>query len=298
MTSSLLSTLPPLQGPQGLFSVSRPPEFLVHSGQVGWEGAFFTELVSAPMGRVDHVHEQYCLLRSCAPMQTRSKDGPWTTREPGLVVCRPGERQAGEWRGGALCQFLFIGPERREHALFGRPPRSSAAEGRAARVVERILDALSLDLKEQSPAGSLLGDTLVSAIVCHLWGDSALPSGALGRVAHRRVVDYVEAHLGESLRVATLATLAGLGERQFLRAFRSSLGESPHQYVLRRRVARARLLIDGGASLVDVSQACGFADQSQLTRMFVRRLGVTPGRYRALSGSAAPRRPNAVMTVR
>ncbi|MEO8804702.1 MAG: helix-turn-helix transcriptional regulator [Burkholderiaceae bacterium] len=73
---------------------------------------------------------------------------------------------------------------------------------------------------------------------------------------------------------------AGLGIRQFTRAFRDATGRSPHQYLLHRRVEQAKALIREGLPLADVAIQCGFSDQSQLTRTFVAQLGTTPGRFR------------------
>ena len=53
-----------LQGPEGRLTVSAKPRFLWHSGAVGWQGAFFAELMSAAAGVVDHAHEVYCLYRA------------------------------------------------------------------------------------------------------------------------------------------------------------------------------------------------------------------------------------------
>jgi AraC-like DNA-binding protein len=69
--------------------------------------------------------------------------------------------------------------------------------------------------------------------------------------------------------------------RQFCRAFRASTGDSPHQYLLNQRVERAKALIGAGRALSEVALDSGFADQSQLTRTFVQRVGITPAAYRA-----------------
>ncbi len=282
MTRNLLTPSTPLAGPDGLLAVSSPPVIAKHSGGIGWAGAFFTELVSAPTGRVDHLHMRYCLLRSCVPMEIRNEARSWTTIGPDLLMWRPGERQLGEWRGAARCQFLFIAPERAEQAADG-PPKRVLEAPKAKRAVARILSALADDLRDGSPAGVLVGDTLISALLCHIWKEGPLGNVTLSSLAHRRLIDYIEAQLSQSLSLSALASVAGVGERHFLRAFRASVGESPHQYVLRRRVIRARALIDSGVSLAHVTQECGFTDQSQLTRVFVRHTGVTPGRYRIMT---------------
>lgn len=78
------------------------------------------------------------------------------------------------------------------------------------------------------------------------------------------------------LSLAALAAEAGLSRYQFLRAFTRLTGLPPHAYQLQRRVQLARRLMHQGLGLADAAAASGFADQSHMTRCFVRSLGLTP----------------------
>lgn len=78
-----------------------------------------------------------------------------------------------------------------------------------------------------------------------------------------------------------LASLAGLGKFQLLRRFRQQFGATPHDWLVQRRADRARTLIREGVALAEAAAACGFADQSHMTRAFVRRFGFTPGAWQA-----------------
>ncbi|MCW6506551.1 helix-turn-helix transcriptional regulator [Lichenifustis flavocetrariae] len=85
-------------------------------------------------------------------------------------------------------------------------------------------------------------------------------------------------------RVTTLAELAaleGLSRFQLVRGFTRDVGVTPHAYLVQRRVRLARRYLAEGLAIVEVALRCGFADQSHMTRAFVRQFGVTPGRYRA-----------------
>ncbi|KTT18136.1 AraC family transcriptional regulator [Pseudacidovorax intermedius] len=84
--------------------------------------------------------------------------------------------------------------------------------------------------------------------------------------------------------LAELAREAGLGRYQFLRGFARATGLTPHAYLVQRRLQRARRLIGHGLPLADASAACGFADQSHMTRAFVRSFGLTPGAYARSAG--------------
>ena len=82
--------------------------------------------------------------------------------------------------------------------------------------------------------------------------------------------------------LASLAELVGRSPFQVLRGFAAETGLSPHGYRDQRRVDLACRLIRGGLPLAEVAAAVGYSDQSHLNRAFLRRLGVTPGRWAAL----------------
>jgi len=99
------------------------------------------------------------------------------------------------------------------------------------------------------------------------------------------VVDYIEANIERDLDLADLAGVASMSVYHFARRFRETVGMSPHAYVLSRRVRRAELLLRRkDCSLAHVAIACGFSSQAHLTTAFRSQTGVTPGRYRQLTG--------------
>jgi len=105
--------------------------------------------------------------------------------------------------------------------------------------------------------------------------------GGLPPGATRRVREYVEAHLSESIELATLAAAAGLSLYHFARAFKQSAGVTPHHYLVQRRIERAQQLLTGtDLSLAEIALTTGFSDQSHFARHFRQMLGVTPGQFR------------------
>jgi len=105
--------------------------------------------------------------------------------------------------------------------------------------------------------------------------------GGLSPCAMRRVREYVEAHLSESMDLAELAAVAGLSVYHFAREFKHSAGITPHAYLVRRRVERAQdMLARTDLSLSEIAFAAGFSDQSHLTRHFRHMLGTTPREFR------------------
>jgi AraC family transcriptional regulator len=97
----------------------------------------------------------------------------------------------------------------------------------------------------------------------------------------RRVVEYVDAHLHDSIGLEDLAAAAGLSTNHFLRVFKLATGETPYHFLRRRRLERAcRLLSENTIPLAELALECGFANQAHFTAAFSRELGISPGRYR------------------
>src|SRR5262249_24608521 len=110
-----------------------------------------------------------------------------------------------------------------------------------------------------------------------------LPRGGLTHNNARRIIEYVEANLGREVTVRELAHIADLSTHHFVRMFQKSLGLTPHQYLLERRVERAKeLLHDQTANLADVGLSTGFCSQSHFTSAFHRAVGVTPAGFQRL----------------
>jgi AraC-like DNA-binding protein len=275
----------PLPGPFGLYNVSAMPRFLLDSRNVGWQGAYFTDIEGAAEGAVDQGHVRYCVQRGMHHQARRQLGGKdWREFAAGFSLWRAGDEQHYDWRRGGLAQFLFIAPEIAESVLGDTrvlPPLGHQAPLRS-RVLELVFDALEADLAQGSPAGPLVGESLIAALVASLAGRQA-PKVDPARSACDRAIAYLEARFAEPVALQDLADASGLGLRQLCRAFRDATGLSPHQYLLRKRVEHAKTLIARDLPLAELALQCGFADQSQLTRTFVRHVGTTPGRYRASS---------------
>lgn len=109
--------------------------------------------------------------------------------------------------------------------------------------------------------------------------------GGLSAAALHRVQLFVEAHLARKIRVGELAQRSGLSVFYFTRAFRQSMGMTPHAYVQQRRVERAReLLSRTSRALGDIALEVGFSSQSHFTTVFRRLTGLTPAVIRRGGG--------------
>jgi AraC family transcriptional regulator len=144
------------------------------------------------------------------------------------------------------------------------------------------------ELEQGSPAGKLYAQTAAQMLSVHLLrhytfvGEAIKePSQGLTPQQMRRVMDFVQAHLSQDLSLESLAQQTGFSPYHFARLFRQTTGESPHQFVMRQRVERAQcLLAKRDIPLAHVALECGFANQSHLTQIFKRHLGLTPRAYR------------------
>jgi AraC-like DNA-binding protein len=107
------------------------------------------------------------------------------------------------------------------------------------------------------------------------------PSCGLAPWQRARITSYVDANLAKRLSTAELAALVRLSTSHFRRAFKASLGCSPHEYVIQCRIARAKtLMLETGISLAQIALECGLADQAHLSRLFRRRVGISPSAWR------------------
>jgi len=151
--------------------------------------------------------------------------------------------------------------------------------------IEHIAWALDAERRADYPSGTLYVESLGLALAAHLLGRYEPPprvERGLSKRQARRVVSYIDAHLGEELSLVTLAEVAEVSPSHFKTLFRRSLGMPAHQYVIRRRVERAQaLLARGDRSIAQVALESGFAHQSHLARCMRRVLGVTPAALRA-----------------
>src|SRR5581483_10186125 len=97
----------------------------------------------------------------------------------------------------------------------------------------------------------------------------------------RRLIDFIEDNLDGDLSVEAMAAEVIVSPRYLPRAFKTAVGQSPHRYVLGRRIERAKeMLRNTDLSIVEIALASGFSSQSHLSNWFLRLVGVSPAMYR------------------
>jgi AraC-like DNA-binding protein len=105
--------------------------------------------------------------------------------------------------------------------------------------------------------------------------------GALAAWQIARVRAFIDENLHRTIHAKDLSAVAQRSTAHFSRSFKRALGESPHAYVMRRRLERAYLLMmTSSASLSEIALSVGFSDQAHLCRLFRRAFGQSPSRWR------------------
>jgi AraC family transcriptional regulator len=155
--------------------------------------------------------------------------------------------------------------------------------------------AVDAELTAGGAGGRLAAESLAHLLAVHLIRHVLAPRqstrrryGTLPLAKLRAVVAYVEEHLDAGPSLEQMAAVARLSPYYFVRQFKRATGLPPHQYVIARRVERAKQLLQTGGdfSLAEVAARVGFSDQSQFCQHFKRLVGVTPGQFRMRAGTA------------
>ncbi len=151
------------------------------------------------------------------------------------------------------------------------------------RQLENIGWAMKSEMERGSPSGRLYLDGLaLSAAARLVAGHSSVAvetqrRGGLDGRRLKRTLEFIEAHLSEELSLARLASVAEMSVSHFRAGFRESVGAAVHQYVIERRVERAKsLLMREGPTIAEIALAAGFTHQSHLARHMQRSTGFSP----------------------
>jgi AraC family transcriptional regulator len=154
--------------------------------------------------------------------------------------------------------------------------------------LRRLMSVLVQEKRNGFKSGSFFLDGMATALASYLAHhySTVLPAevssrGGMAPAILRRCIEFMESRLAGNLSLNDVAREAGLSTSHFVRSFRQSTGKTPYQFLLQRRVDRARALMrDRRVSLTEVALASGFADQHHLATVFRRITRVTPSSYR------------------
>jgi AraC family transcriptional regulator len=211
-----------------------------------------------------------------------------------IILVPAGSRGQVRWSGGFDWLHIYLEP-----GLVARVA-AETFDLDPARLTVPPLDCLDLphlraamgavgaELTTGGAGGPLAAESLANVLAVLLIRHIMAPSqparrrdGTLSRAKLRTVVEYIEENLGACPTLEQMAAEAHLSSCHFARQFKAATGLPPHQYVIMRRIDRAKHLIQAGTdlSLAEVAAHAGFSDQSQFCRHFKRLVGVTPRQF-------------------
>ena len=206
-----------------------------------------------------------------------------------LALC---DRHIGEWVGLMNVPHLQLGISdaalmASSNGAYGEvelhPSRKFANPRLSA-----LVAAAHAEMVAGFPGGRLFLDSVEQAMAVALVKDYAVRHrpveiyrGGLGAGRLRRIRELVDAKMEEDLSLDEMAQSVGLSTAHFARMFRKSTGETPHQFVLRQRIERAKTMLRGpDARVLDVAVACGFKTQQHFAQVFRDVCKVSPTEFR------------------
>ena len=206
-----------------------------------------------------------------------------------LALC---DRHVGEWVGLMNVSHLQLGIS--DAALMACSDGAyGEVELRASRKfvdprLSAMVGAVHAEMIAGFPSGRLFLDSVEQAMAVTLVNGHAvrhrpaqLSRGGLGSARLRKIKELIHAKIGDDLSLDEMAQSVGLSTAHFARMFRKSTGETPHQFVLRQRLDRAKTMLRArDARVLDVAVGCGFKTQQHFAQVFRDLWGVSPTDYR------------------
>jgi AraC family transcriptional regulator len=157
--------------------------------------------------------------------------------------------------------------------------------------VDPIIDALRAVMQIAFDQSAVPCPLFTRAIACAIQAHLAHAFAAADRASspprrrltpsqETRAKQFLVGNAENGVSIARAALACTLSRGYFIRAFKDTTGETPHQWLSMRRVEKAKVLLSGQRSIAEIALDCGFADQSHFTRVFARMVGAPPGAWR------------------
>ncbi len=158
-----------------------------------------------------------------------------------------------------------------------------------ANSLARLLETATREMEddpEAAKASLVAASHILQAEIERYSGSNVSVRGGLAGWQILRVRAYIDSNLHRTIHIRDLSAVARRSPAHFSRKFKLAVGESPHAYVVRRRLERAcHLMMTGTASLSEIALSVGFSDQAHLCRLFRQALGQSPAMWRRERGS-------------
>ena len=263
-----------------------------------WGGIELEDYTVPPVFIPRHEHPEaflHLVLKGAVryEVNTRGRNLRFTSCPGTLFLLPRGTVDEVNWTGPTQRVAVAIHTSLLTHALEETAHRTEVELTEHWDLMDRHISALLLemmaDLDDNSPAGTIYGESLANALAVYLVKRyavrrivPAIYKRGLTRNRLKRVFDYIAASLDENISLAQLAAIAGMSPHYFSELFKLSTGRAPHNYVLMQRIERAKQqLRDPKRSIIDAGLDAGFQNPSHFARMFRKLEGTTPSKYRA-----------------
>jgi AraC family transcriptional regulator len=171
------------------------------------------------------------------------------------------------------------------------PDSSSGVEQKfhfVANSLARLLETATREFerdREAAKASLVTASNILQAEIVRCSGVDGSGTGGLAAWQIVRVRAYIDNNLHRTIHVRDLSAVARRSLAHFSRKFKQAVGESPHAYIVRRRLERAsHLMMTSAASLSEIALSAGFSDQAHLSRLFRQAFGQSPGHWRRERG--------------
>lgn len=281
-------------------AIRRGNRLLAHSTDAGWGPLYAALMEEAPFEATEQGvrHPSFIYHVSRPTEVTRRIDSSKPERAligPRCITLTPG-RPSAWWSHGGRPEILQVYVHRDVFSaaaaeMFGCDPEKADVSPRFA-ISDPLLEQLSLAvisaLRDGDHSDTLYVQSLAQMIAAHLarmHSNCSKPARtsapAIANWKMRRLKEFIESNLEQNLSLTALAQEIGISPLYLPRAFKNAFGQSAHQYVLSRRIERAKdLLRNADLTVAEISAATGFSSQSHLSDWFSRNVGVTPAVYR------------------
>jgi AraC-like DNA-binding protein len=235
-----------------------------------------------------HSHDQYGIGVICLGAHRSWSGIGWVDAICGdIIMVNPGEMHDGSSLDGKprSWEMLYFEPDTvceilADEQWNGTNTLLPAVRDRDQAIRCRQLFKAVIDPKPDSlHIDEALVRTLAYAFQHH---GTHRPLRLSGSPSIHSIVKSIDCEPERPLSLQAMADMAGVSRFHFLRGFSHVTGATPHAYIVQRRVRLARRLLAAGREPSQASADAGFADQSHMTRAFVRQLGMTPARYRQI----------------
>ena len=271
---------------------------VVRKRKADWDGLRLEHCQLQPGELPAHKHHEHVVLLSLTDgckgeLITSSGIGVRGTQTRGNICVLPSRlKHQAALEGNSEHLALYVDP-----LLITKAATDAGLSGsvdivarytRRDNVISSVGMALLGELESEGLSGRLYAESLSNVLAVHLLRYYSVSTsqpltftGGLSAKRLREVTGFISDNYNRDLKLAELAQVAGMSSFHFAREFKRTTGTTPHQYLIKFRVERAKaLLVKNELPLIEVGLQTGFSHQSHFTRLFRRITGITPNAYR------------------